>query len=142
MIAAFACELALKAISLTQTDEARRTHDLLELCDSLPPESRDRLAADFPTIRDVLTDNRATFGTWRYFETAVGTDAFVGMTDPERPRSLAKAARVILDEAEYVGLSGGIQLHMNRQIRVTDEQGQHTDKIDLTIKGGEHPLRP
>ena len=36
MIAAFACELALKAISLTGTDEASETPDLLKLFDELP----------------------------------------------------------------------------------------------------------
>ena len=62
MIAAFACELALKAISLTCTDEASKSHDLLDLFDHLPRESRDRIEADFSTIRDVLTENRGTFG--------------------------------------------------------------------------------
>ncbi len=142
MIAAFASELALKAISLTLTDEASKTHDLLDLFDHLPRESRDRLAADYVTIADVLTGSRGAFGDWRYFETAVGTDAFRGMTDPERSRSLAKAARVILDEAEYVGLSGGIRLQSNRRVRVTGDRREHTDRIDLTIKGGEWPSRP
>ena len=142
MIAAFACELALKAISLTCTDEATKTHDLVELFDSLPRESRDRLVADFRTIRDVLRENRGVFGAWRYFETAAGTDALVGMTDPERSRSLAKAARVILDEAEHVGLSGAIELQVNRKIRVRGEKTQHADKIEFTIRGGEGSPRP
>ena len=142
MIAAFACELALKAISLTCTDEARKTHDLLELFCHLPSESRDRLEADFSAIRDVLTENRGIFGAWRYFEPAVGTNAFMGMTSPRRARSLAKAARVILDEAEYVGLTGGIKVQVNRQVRVTGDKREHADKIDFTIKGGERPPRP
>ena len=142
MIAAFACELVLKAISLTCTDEARKTHDLLELFDHLPRESRDRIAADYSVIADVLAENRGMFGAWRYFETAVGTDAFRGMTTPDRSRSLAKAARVILDEAEYVGLTGGIKLQSNRHVRVTGEKREYADTIHLTIKGGECPLRP
>ena len=142
MIAAFACELALKAISLTCTDEASKNHDLLELFDDLPCESRDRIEADFSTIRDVLTENRGIFGKWRYFEVAVGPDAFRGMTDPQRVRSLAKAARVILDEAEYVGLTGGIKVQANRQVRVTGDKREHTDTINLTVKGGECPPRP
>ena len=142
MIAAFACELAMKAISITCIDEANKTHDLVVLFDHLPRESRDRLEADFPTIGDVLTQNRGTFEAWRYFEAAVGTDAFRGMTDPQRSRSLAKAARVILDEAEYVGLTGGIKVQANRKIRMTGEKREQKDKITLTIKGGEWPPQP
>ena len=142
MIAAFACELALKAISVTCTDEAMRTHDLLKLLDHLPRESRDRLQADFPAVRDVLTDSRGRFGEWRYFETAVGTDAFSSMIHPQRSRSLAKAARVILDEAEYVGLAGGLRVHVNRNIRVNGEERQYEDQVELTITGGECPPRP
>ncbi|MCE2530328.1 MAG: hypothetical protein J4G11_10770 [Acidimicrobiia bacterium] len=66
MIAAFACEFALKAISMTCTDEARKIHDLLELFDNLRENSRDRLEADFSTMQDVLTEHRGTFGTWRF----------------------------------------------------------------------------
>ena len=40
MISAFACELGMKAISLTCKDEATKTHDLLALFDDLPEESR------------------------------------------------------------------------------------------------------
>ena len=142
MIAAFACELAMKAISLTCVHVANKGHDLLALFDDLPKESRDRLEADFSTIRDVLTQNRGTFGAWRYFEVAVGPDAFRGTTDPQSVRSLAKASRVILDEAEYVGLTGGITVQANRSVRVTGEKREHKDKITLTIKGGECPPRP
>ena len=139
MIAAFACELALKAISLTCTDEARKTHDLLELFDNLPGDSRDRLEADFSTMRDVLTEHRGTFGTWRYFEADVGTDAFKGITGPQPTRLLAKAARVILDEAEYVGLTGNITVQANRQVRMAGGRRESLNKSRVTIKGGECP---
>ena len=142
MIAAFACELALKAIALTCTDEARKKHDLLKLFDDLPRESQDRLAADFSGVRDVLAENRDVFDAWRYFETAAGTDAFRGMIGSERSHSLAKAARVILDEGEYVGLTAGIALQAKRWVRVVGETREHEDQIDVTIKGGEHPPRP
>ncbi|MDE0369578.1 MAG: hypothetical protein OXI84_05485 [bacterium] len=142
MIAAFACELALKAVSLTSAAEARKTHDLLELFDDLPGDSRDRLQADFSTIREVLTDHRLSFGTWRYFEADVGTDAFKAMTGPQPTRLLAKAARVILDEAEYVGLTGGITVHANRKVRTAEDEREHEETIKLTIKGGECPPRP
>lgn len=142
MIAAFACELAMKAISLTSNDEAIRTHDLLRLFDDLPGKSRARLEADFSAIRDVLKESNGTFGEWRYFEVAVGPDSFKGTTDPQRVRSLAKAARVVLDEAEYVGLTGGITVQANRKVRVTGDKRESKDKITLTIKGGECPPRP
>ena len=142
MIAAFACELALKAISLTCTDEATKTHDLLELFEDLPRESQDRLTADFSTIRDVLARNRGSFGAWRYFEADVGRVAFGGMIYPERSRSLAKTARVILDEGEYVGLTAGIQVRANRKDRVTGEARERSYRIQMTITGGECPPRP
>ena len=141
MIAAFACELALKAISMTCADEASKTHDLLELFDNLPGDSRDRLEADFSTMRDVLTEHRWTFGTWRYFEADVGTDAFKGITGPQPTRLLAKAARVILDEAEYNGLTGSITVQANRQVRVTEGHRENLNKIRVTMKGGECPPR-
>ena len=141
MIAAFACELALKAISLTCTDEASKTHDLLELFDNLPGDSRGRLEADFSTMRDVLTEHRGSFGTWRYFEADVGTDAFKAIAGPRPTQLLAKAGRVILDEAEYVGLTGSTTVQASRQVRVTERQREKLKKIRVTIKGGECPPR-
>ena len=142
MIAAFACELAMKAISLTCTDEASKSHDLLDLFEHLPRESRDRIEADFSTIRDVLTENRGTFGARRYFETDVGADAFRGMAGPQPSQSLAKAVRVILDEAEYVGVTGSLRVRAKRGVRVTGDKREFADKIKLTVKGVERPIRP
>ena len=51
MMSAFACELAMKAVSLTVNDAARKTHDLLCLYDHLPKSSKQRLEFDFPDIR-------------------------------------------------------------------------------------------
>ena len=62
MIAAFACELAMKAISLTCNDEAKKTHDLLTLFQELPGRSRERIQADYPEIADVIRKGRHTFG--------------------------------------------------------------------------------
>ncbi len=142
LISAFACELALKAISLTCTDEATKTHDLLELFEDLPGESRDRLTADLSAIRDVLARNRGSFGEWRYFEADIGRVALDAMIDPERSRSLAKTARVILDEGEYVGLTAGIQVRANRRDRVSEEARERSYRIQMTITGGECPPRP
>ncbi len=142
MISAFACEIAMKCVSMTCKDECAKTHDLLDLFEDLPRDSQDRLRADYPSIEDALTESRGVFGAWRYFEAAVGTDAFRSMMHPDRSRSLAKAARVILDEAEYVGLSAALKIQANRKVRVSDDKRTHEDKISLTIRGGEAPLRP
>ena len=72
MSAPFACQLAMKAICLTCTDEAPKTHDLIELHESLPAPSRQRIAADYPEIADTLEAGRNTFGQRRYFEVNVG----------------------------------------------------------------------
>ena len=141
MMGAFACELALKAISLTCTDEATKTHDLVALFDELPRESRDRLTADSPTIRDVLAQNRGTFGAWRYFDIDSGTEAWHGMVNPQRSRTLVKAARVILDEAEYVGLAADLEVKANRGVRVSGDKREHRETVDLTIRGRESPPR-
>ena len=141
MISAFACEIAMKCISLTCKDECKKKHDLLDLFEDLPRDSQARLQADYPSIEDVLTESRGAFGAWRYFEAAVGTDALRSMTHPDRSRSLAKAARVILDEAEYVGLTASLKLKANRKTRVTGERRQHQDDVEITIRGGESPPR-
>ena len=83
MTAAFACELALKAILITRLDEARKTHDLLELYKDLPEDSKTRLKADFAEIEDELEKGRHTFGRWRYFETNVGGEGIQAMATPK-----------------------------------------------------------
>ncbi len=45
MTAAFACELAMKAILMTRLDKAKKTHDLAELYDALPRDCRERIEA-------------------------------------------------------------------------------------------------
>lgn len=51
-----------------------------------------------------LDASRQTFDRWRYFEIAVAETVARTLIDTEKPRNLGKAARVILDEAEMVGL--------------------------------------
>ena len=84
MLAAFACELLMKAISLTCKDEARRIHDLLKLYTDLPEDSQRRLAIDYEEIVDVMSEGRHVFGRWRYFENNAGPEALKGMVDLER----------------------------------------------------------
>lgn len=54
--AAFACKLGLKAILLTRTDEASKTHDLAKLYDELPEDCRSRMRGDFSGLETVLRD--------------------------------------------------------------------------------------
>ena len=137
MIAAFACELAMKAICLTCKDEAKRTHDLLDLYNDLPKSCRRRVEADFPEITSVLTAGRDTFGKWRYFEKKVGEDGLHAMIDMDRARRLAKAARVILDEAEVVGLAGVVDMKAAMDMHAVGDQEFHKQRINLSIKGRE-----
>ena len=122
MMSAFACELALKAIRLTRLDEARRSHDLIRLFDDLPEDSRGRIEADFSEIAAVLERGRHTFGDWRYFETNVGEPGFTALVDTGRALDLGKAARVILDEAEMVGLGYSIRLKARQRVMEDGEE--------------------
>ncbi len=104
MSSAFACELALKAILLTRKDEAKKTHDLLELYLDLPDDCKLRMKADFAEIEGVMTKGRYVFGNWRYFQHAEGEKGILAMVDVERAHALSKAAKVIIDEGVISGL--------------------------------------
>ena len=99
MMGAFACELAMKAISLTIADEARKAHDLLSLFNGLPEASTKRVEADFGDIRRVMEESRYLFDKWRYFDSSIGGDTIKAMIDRKRSFRLGKAARVLLDSA-------------------------------------------
>ena len=139
MIAAFACELAMKAISLTCNDEASKTHDLLLLFQELPGGSRERIQADYPEIADVIRKGRHTFGAWRYFETSVGEAMIHSMVDVDQARALGKAARVILDEAEFVGITGTASIQAKRHVRMTRDTNIRKDELNLKFNAGETP---
>lgn len=139
MISAFACELAMKAITLTAKDMAAKTHDLLDLFQGLPGPSRRRIMADYPEIEYVLKFGRQTFGMWRYFETASSDLAGQSMVNTEQARNLGKAARVILDEAEMMGLGYTLKVDAKHHFReLTDEQTHHLT-LNVNIKGHEAP---
>ena len=137
MTAAFACELALKAILITRLDEARKTHDLLELYRALPEDSKTRLKADFAEIEDELERARHTFGRWRYFETNVGKDGMLALINIERVFALAKAARVIIDEGEIAGLTYEVDINMDAKFRVDNGDTSYREKYDLEVTSGE-----
>ena len=115
MNSAFSCELSMKAICLTRTDRARMNHDLWSLYRDLPEDSRTRLEKDFPEVGSVLKEARHTFGKWRYFEVNVGGRGMKAMIDTERASALAKAARVLLDEAELMGLGYSVNVKATQE---------------------------
>ncbi len=143
MISAFACELAMKAVSLTVKDEALKKHDLKQLYDDLPEPSRHRVAADYPGIAAALEAGRQTFDSWRYFETAVGETAARALIDTEQARNLGKAARVILDESEMVGLGYTVNLEGQQDVRASGNAGAYRQLLDIrlniNVKGREGP---
>ena len=139
MLAAFSCELTMKAISLICKNEALKDHDLLNLYYDLPEECQQRISADFKEMENVMKDGRQAFGKWRYFERNIGEEGIRGLIDWERTLRMAKAARVLLDEAEMVGLSGDIKHNLNEKTTVTPKTRSYQQKVKLTIKGREAP---
>ena len=137
MTSAFACELVLKAILITRLDEARKTHDLLDLYNDLPEDSRRRLKADFAEIEDVLEQGRHTFGKWRYFETNVGEEAMPAMLNYERAFALAKAARVIVDEGGIAGLACKVDVNTVGNVETDDGDASYQEQVDLHVTGWE-----
>ena len=137
MTAAFACELALKAILITRLDEARKTHDLLELYKDLPEDSKTRLKADFAEIEDELERARHTFGRWRYFETNVGEEAIVAMANIERAFAMAKAARVLIDEGETSGLAYEVDINFEAKFNLDNGDTEYWETYELRVTGKE-----
>ena len=141
MMSAFACELAMKAIRLTWMDEARKSHDLWQLYSDLPADSRERIEQDFPEVGSVLKSARNTFDKWRYFEANVGGRGMSAMIDTDRAFALAKAARVLLDEAEMMGLGYSVKVEATRKVtKIDDRQNVHV-KHHLSTTGTEAPPR-
>ena len=128
MMSAFACELAMKAIRLTRMDEARKSHDLWKLFQDLSEDSKARMEEDFPEIGSVLKKERRTFGEWRYFEASVSGYGISAMIDTERAFVLAKAARVLLDEAELMGLGYSFDINTTQKVTTTGDR-QDVDVI-------------
>ena len=132
MMSAFACELAMKAIRLTRMDEARKSHDLWRLYRDLPKDSRRRMEEDFPEVGSVLKKARYTFDKWRYFEANADGCGMSAMIDTDRAFALAKAARVLLDEAELMGV--GYSVDIDATQKVTKTGGHITHKVHTTAR--------
>ena len=140
MMSAFACELTMKAISLTVNDEALREHDLLLLYRDLPESSRQRLEFDYPRIAEVMEEGRQRFGKWRYFEGGK-KEALTAIIDTSLEQSLGKGARAFLDEAEMVGLRGGVDMKARRDVKDQGDTKRAHYRFDATIRGSEIPPR-
>ena len=142
MTVAFACELALKAILITRLDEAKKTHDLLDLYEELPEDCKTRLMADFAEIEEVLEEGRQVFGRWRYFEENVGGEAIQAMVNTERASLLAKAARVLIDEGGIAGLSYEVEVNMDAELKrkAADDDASYVENYKLNITGTEAPI--
>lgn len=141
MMSAFACELVMKAIRLTYMNEARKSHDLWKLYCDLPTGSKARIKVDWPEVSSVLKSARHTFDKWRYFEANVGGRGMSAMIDTERAFDLAKAARVLLDEAEMMGLGYSLKFEATRRIVETGDRKHLHVKHRLSTTGTEAPPR-
>ena len=141
MMSAFACELAMKAIRLTRMDQARKSHDLWRLYRDLPQDSTGRIEEDYPEIGSVLKNARHTFDKWRYFEANVGGRGMSAMIDTERSFDLAKAARVLLDEAELMGLGYSVSVEATRRITKKGDRKHVHVKHKLNTTATEAPPR-
>lgn len=139
MSSAFACELAMKAICLTCKNEAIKDHDLMDLYNDLPELSQRRIEADYTDIKSVLQDGRQVFGTWRYFERNVGPEGLEALIDVPRAQKIGKAARVILDEGEIVGLGGTVQVDAKQNVQAIGERRVYRQNLQVKVKGGEAP---
>ena len=141
MMSAFACELAMKAIRLTLMDEARKSHDLWQLYRDLPEATCARMEEDFPEVGLVLQKARHTFDKWRYFEANVGGSGMSAMIDTERSFALAKAARVLLDEEEMMGLGYAVTVKATQKVTKIDDRKNVHFKHHLSARGTEAPPR-
>ena len=63
------------------------------------------------------------------------------MINTEQARNLGKAARVILDEAEMMGLEYSVNLNAKERIRVVGETQTHHQDLKINVKGREGPPR-
>ena len=123
---ALACELIMKSIALTCNDRAKKIHNLQELFADLPKSSRDRIVTDQPGVEDLFRVERETSGSWRYLEPNKKERGLRTLIDVEAARQLGRVARVLLDEAEVVGLRIGFSFSATRNI----DDSEHSRKVD------------
>jgi len=132
LLSAFACELVMKGIALSVIGKARKTHNLHELYCDLPDTSKERIEKDAPDIEYVLKRTQDTFGKWRYLQEDVAEAAIGAMVDYDRNVLLGRIARILLDEAEIVGLGYSASLKIKQEIY---KENKHTK-----LKGTMHKI--
>ncbi|MDE2823842.1 MAG: hypothetical protein OXK79_10095 [Chloroflexota bacterium] len=140
LTAAFACELAMKALLITRCHAARKKHDLALLYAALPPDCRERLEGDFGEIGSVLEENRETFGDWRYFQQAKGESAFGALVDTDRLWGLSKSARVLIDECVAAGLDYNINATKDCELRSEGGELDYRELVHLEVEGRESAI--
>ena len=138
--AAFACELAMKALLMTRHHEAEKTHDLASLYAALAPDCRERLEGDFGEIKSVLEENRQTFGNWRYFEQALREKAFGALVDTDRLWGLGKSARVLVDECVVAGLDYNIAAEKDSELSSEGGEVDYRERVHLRVEGHESAI--
>ena len=136
---AFACELTLKAIALTCKDVAKKEHDLAALLSDLPDASRHRIQADYEDVAILFEQKRHAFGAWRYFERNAGEGGPKALVDIAAARDLGRAARVLLDEAEVVGLRSGFAFNATRETEEVERAKLRRDHFQIRLTGSESP---
>ena len=145
MTAAFSCEVALKAILMTREHRARKTHDLVDLYNDLPKDSRARLRGDYAAIGDVWEKSRQIFGKWRYFANSADLKEAVECSmHSEIVQDLEKTVRVIVDECTMVGLEGQliIKPYSSWTAKIKDEPSveNYREGVHFTVESGERAI--
>ena len=140
MMAAFACELGMKAILMTRRQEFKKTHDLVHLYQELPEDSQSRLEADFAGIDAALRDGRYLFEKWRYFEGRVTKKALEALANTGLLEGLGKAARVIADECAVAGLTYDFRFRKDGKIESERSGMEYSECIRMSLEVGEAPI--
>ena len=86
-----------------------------------------------------LDDERVSYGPRRPLPSQL--DPYKGIIKVRLEQSLGKAARVFLDEAEIVGLRGGVDLKARRDVTDQGDTKEARYRFRATLKGAENPPR-
>ena len=75
------------------------------------------------------------------FEMNVGSQSLISLLDVKLANELGKAARVLLDEGEIVGLAARVTTEANRKVTVNGQRQHISQSTRLSVAGGEAPPR-
>ena len=140
MASTFACELAMKAILMTRNHEAQMTHDLSELYEALPEDSRIRLEGDFVGIAGASRDGQRYLGKGRYIEGDATKEALESLAKADQMRKPGKAAPVIADECLVSGLDYEIRVETGFEIDPNQAGMGYSQRIQLIREAGESAI--